>query len=327
MSSLKQTPLTCSGHTRPVVFLSFSDVTPFGYFLISACKDGKPMLRQGDTGDWIGTFEGHKGAVWGAALNRDATKAATGAADFTAKVWCAVSGEELKTFQHKHIVKCVDFSHDGDYLLTGSQEKILRIFDLEKTDAEPRMFSGHTAFIKNALFTHDGRQIVSAADDKTVRIWDVNSCSEVRKLEFPSVPTSLDLSQDGKIIIVTHGNTTAFWDAEKFEKIKEYESPSPINTACLHPDKSIFITGGENFIMYKFNYETGEELEAFKGHFGPIHCVRFSPDGEVYASGSEDGTLRLWQTTVGKTYGLWKCVLPDEILNNNADSTPLKPEA
>lgn len=38
MTTFKQVPLTCGGHTRPVVHLDFSDVTNDGYYLISACK-------------------------------------------------------------------------------------------------------------------------------------------------------------------------------------------------------------------------------------------------------------------------------------------------
>ena len=93
------------------------------------------MMRQGDTGDWLGTFEGHKGAVWGVALSQDASKAASGAADFIAKVWDAVTGEEIYSFQHQHIVKCVAFSPDGNLLATGSNEKLLRIYDLNNPTA------------------------------------------------------------------------------------------------------------------------------------------------------------------------------------------------
>lgn len=48
---MRQTPLTCSGHTRPVVDLAFSGITPYGYFLISACK-GERGPRAGFPRGW-----------------------------------------------------------------------------------------------------------------------------------------------------------------------------------------------------------------------------------------------------------------------------------
>lgn len=46
MANLRQTPLTCSGHTRPVVHLDFSEITESSYFLISACKGKNPLSFQ-----------------------------------------------------------------------------------------------------------------------------------------------------------------------------------------------------------------------------------------------------------------------------------------
>ena len=83
-AQLKSTPLVAPGHTRPITHLSFSPIQEDGTFLlISSCKDGSPMLREW-TGDWIGTFLGHKGAVWSSKLSLDGSRAASGSADFTA---------------------------------------------------------------------------------------------------------------------------------------------------------------------------------------------------------------------------------------------------
>ena len=63
------------GALREVLVLR-SAITPDGYFLTSASKDGQPMLREGRSGDWIGTFQGHKvrGALLGWIVRTSSTQ-------------------------------------------------------------------------------------------------------------------------------------------------------------------------------------------------------------------------------------------------------------
>lgn len=218
------------------------------------------MLRHGDTGDWVGTFEGHKGAVWNATLNRNATLAASGAADFTGKVWNAVTGAEIHSFQHKHIVKSVAFDADSENVVTGSNERLVRVFNLEQPNAQPEEYAGHTGSIKRALFCRGDKCIISAAEDKTVRLWDRMTGIEVQRLQFPNNPNSLEISRDNHILTIAHGSSVSFWEIDTMKKLKEVKVPTNVSSASLHPDKHVFVCGGEDFKMYKFDFITGNEI-------------------------------------------------------------------
>lgn len=290
-------PLVCHGHSRPVVDLFYSPITPDGFFLISASKDSSPMLRNGETGDWIGTFEGHKGAVWSCCLDTNALRAASGSADFTAKIWDALTGDELHSFEHKHIVRACSFSEDTHLLLTGGIEKFLRIFDLNHPEAPPREVDKSPGSIRTVAWLHSDQTILSSCSDVGgVRLWDVRSGKIVQTLETVSPVTSAEVGQDGRYIITADGSTVKFWDANHFGLVKSYNMPCTVESASLEPKfGNIFIAGGEDMWIRVFDFDTGKEIACNKGHHGPVHCVRFSPGGESYASGSEDGTIRIWQ--------------------------------
>ena len=59
---------------------------------------------------------------------------------------------------------------DDKQILTGGQDKILRIFDLNKPDAEPiQLESGHGQAIKSALWCKDGFTALSVAQEPVLK--------------------------------------------------------------------------------------------------------------------------------------------------------------
>lgn len=329
-------PLTCHGHSRPVVHLSFSANVTTGedeYYMISACKDNNPMLRDGLTGDWIGTFFGHKGAVYQARLSPDASLAATASADFTARVWDTHTGETLWKLQHEHVVRAIAFPPSSGHLLaTGGIDKKLLIFDLSppttanastedtvRTEA-PSFEIGagiHRGSIKAIVWTHDPNILVTAADDKMIRWWDLSTRTVVQELSFQGDIGTCEfsaLSSDPNdiggglpVLSIAAGKTVYFYGGPNARTLlKKITLPYDVASVALHAGQRKFVAGGiKDPWATVYNYDTEEVIETHKGHHGPIWSISFSPDGKLYATGSEDGTIKMWKNCTGP-YGLWR---------------------
>lgn len=293
----KAGPIICPGHSRPIPDLEYSQVTDDGYFIISSCLDGKAMLREGATGDWIGTFIGHKGAVWCARLDKTATRAVTGSADFTANLWNAVSGDVLHTFPHKHIVKSAIFSEDGKQVFTGGQEHKLRIFDLAKPD-RPTILEGHTESIGNIICPPDSNLVITAAPENGAKVWDIRKGEVVRTLSTEQPISSMTITNDRSMICTTAGNEVTMWNSTKFEVVKKFTLEQQVDCVAYNPRAGKFVTGSDSELWVRvYDFETGAETACNKGHHGPVRSLAYSPVDLAYASGSVDGTIRIWDSS------------------------------
>ena len=295
------------------------------------CHDRLPMLRDGVSGDWIGTWKGHKGAVWSCRLDPTASLAATASGDFSVQVWDAISGALIWTYPHKHIVKTCDFSFDSTQLATGGHEGIIRIYDLEQQQKQkkkqvkplelPSIFEDKettkVVTIGKLNWLSD-TVLLAGCSDGNIRFWSLSGVlpqnvgslkpfhtlktegSEVRDMELTTLPDT-----GKRILTVASGDKVFFFDVTNASSmtappmlLQVYKMPVHFRDeggASLHPSGKKFIAGGSDLWVRVFDFATGAELECLKGHHGPIRCLRYSPDGKLYASGSEDGTIRLWQ--------------------------------
>ncbi|MFM6628134.1 MAG: WD40 repeat domain-containing protein, partial [Microcystis panniformis] len=155
---------------------------------------------------------------------------------------------------HKDFVTSVNFSRDGKTLVSGSNDKTIKLWNVE-TGQEIRTLKGHDDFVQSVNFSPDGKTLVNGSWDNTIKLWNVETGKEIRTLRG-------------------HG--------------------SFVNSVNFSPDGKTLVSGSNDNTIKLWNGSTGQEIRTLKGHEGPVKSVNFSPDGKTLVSGSEDKTIKLW---------------------------------
>ena len=171
----------------------------------------------------------------------------------------------------------------------------------------------HSASIKSIVWNVDYNILTTAADDKTIRWYDLRTQRPITTYETEREITSCELStnksedMDGGILSVAAGHTALFFDAARPGELLQKENfDHDIASVAINAESGLFVTGGNKDTWVRvWQREPKKLLETLKGHHGPIWSSAFSPDGNIFATGSEDGTIKLWKAC-NEPYGLWR---------------------
>ena len=73
---------------------------------------------------------------------------------------------------HSALVTSAGFSPDGTKVVSASDDRILRLWDVATGECEQTL-QGHSSRVNSARFSPDGTKLVSASGDNTLRVWHV----------------------------------------------------------------------------------------------------------------------------------------------------------
>jgi len=295
----------CPGHSRAIVDLQYTHVTEFGSLLLSSSLDGRPMFRY-ESGDWIGTFIGHKGGVWCSRANRGASSSdtaklvVTASGDFAVRLWDGLNGNCLSVFEHRHIVKACDFSYDGLCFYTGGKEKILRQFDIEQQ--QETWCARTVGEVSGVVPLKDTSLLLThSSETSNIDVWDIRVGSTIRQLPMSRNVQSIQQDHEYSVLTSCAGSEVHFRDLNsQFNLIQSFKldrKNGDLACATTIPKLNCFVTASNNSCTVDvWDLKTGSNIFELRGHHGEVQCIAAEPSGKNFATGSNDGVIRIWST-------------------------------
>ncbi|KDN45029.1 Eukaryotic translation initiation factor 3 subunit I, partial [Rhizoctonia solani AG-8 WAC10335] len=311
-------PILLQGHERSLTQIKYNAE---GDLLFTASKDHVINVWYTHNGERVGTYNGHNGSVWTVDIDSQSRFMLSGAADNMMKLWDASTGKCLYTWEFPTAVKRVAWSDDDKQILCITEQRMgyqgaIRVFTINREDPTNQDADPYSEFnpVKSkatvAAFSYDNDIIITGHESGKVAAFDVKAGEEINANERAhSEPvTDLQMSLDRTYFITSSKDKTAkLHDTKTLDVLKNYATDGPLNSAAIAPGRPYILVGGGQEAMNvtttsarQGKFETRfwhkifeEEVGRVKGHFGPINTIAVHPAGIQYASGGEDGYVRL----------------------------------
>ncbi|XP_041067791.1 WD repeat-containing protein 3 isoform X2 [Carcharodon carcharias] len=237
--------------------------------IILGTKSGKLQLFDLASGNLLGTFDAHDGAVWSISLAPDQRGFVTGSADKMVKFWefelvkdesstqTRLTLNHIRTLQLDEDILSVCYSPNQRLLAVSLLDCTVKVFYTDTLKFFLSLY-GHKLPVLCMDISYDSNLIATGSADRNVKIWG---------LEFGDCHRSLFAHEDSVMYLKFVPKTHLFFTAGKDRKIKQWDAD-------------------------KF-----EHIQTLEGHHGEVWCLTISPNGDHIVSSSHDKSLRLWERT------------------------------
>jgi WD40 repeat protein len=180
---------------------------------------------------------------------------------------------------HQDRVRSVAYSPDGRLLVSGSNDKTIRLWDLA-TGKELAAGRGHKRNVYSVAFSRDGRTVASGSGDKSIRLWDATATGTIESARMVLqghswAVNSLAFSDDGETLVSGSGNR---------------EGSNPPGEA----------------IVWRHATDEQRHVLPVRGRNG-VWCVACAQKRELIALGTGVGHIVLWEpsrTPTGTCFGV-----------------------
>uniref|UniRef100_A0A8C6G210 Apoptotic protease-activating factor 1 n=1 Tax=Moschus moschiferus TaxID=68415 RepID=A0A8C6G210_MOSMO len=157
----------------------------------------------------------------------------------------------------------------------------------------------HIDAVYHACFSEDGQRIGSCGADKTLQVFKAETGEKLLEIKAheDEVLCCAFSADDRFIATCSVDKKVKIWNSMTGELVRIYDEHSEQVNCCHFTNNSnhlLLATGSNDCFLKLWDLNQEECRNTMFGHTNSVSHCRFSPDDEVLASCSADGTLKLW---------------------------------